>query len=90
MKTIKAKKTIDQVSYCLNELDLYYRVKTRCRYMNMSSFYKEAVYEKLEREEHLSDDYIVNVGNRKQENTVSISNLPVSQSGFENMIAGFQ
>ena len=82
------KKTIDQISYKDNELDLYYRVQTRCKYVSKSGWYKEAIYEKLEREENLSDNYNIDRKwqHNENENLTNPVLMPIKHDGLANLL----
>jgi hypothetical protein len=76
-----------EVSFGQKELELYYRIKRRCMYINIAGFMKEAAYEKLEREEN-PNVYQAQVVQQPLY-THSDNDLPFRQEGLANLLDSF-
>lgn len=84
----KKKPPIIQISFKDDELDLYYRIETRCKLAGKSGWLKEAALEKLEREDNpqLYNNVIYSPNPMIMNNQIQ-SELPIKQEGLDNMLS---
>jgi hypothetical protein len=82
---------IIEISFKVSELELLYRIKVRCKYMSISSWLKEAAYEKLEREENPDSFYSQPPTKlyKSKEQMEDPNKLPVSINGVNSLLNMF-
>lgn len=77
-----------------DEMALYYRIKTRCKLICFSGWCKEAMLEKLEREENVDldnanyDVYINKQPNNEIRRKTEV-NLPINSDSIDNLLNSF-
>ena len=64
-----------QISFKEDEMELYYKIQTRCKMLSKSGWIKEAMFEKLEREDNPQqyNEYIISDNHELQ--NIPLSNL---------------